>query len=148
MGAVYSYFTDYEKRIQNLEKIIVEMNQQMGRLQSNVREMKSYLEEQKMMFQWDGSTCLYDPKKVMEFQMDNQPSKELDQEMGKFKTIKEFATHKGFENQEELNAYVDSKIKYRFSVHYGPLYYTRVIDNKEEADEFKARFSKWMGRPL
>lgn len=146
MGLVYSYFAaDHEKRIQSLEKIVVELNKRTEKAQADVREMKEYLEEQKMMFQWSGTTVLYDPKKVIDIQMDNAFTNELDEEMKGFEDAEAFMKHKGFTTQEELDAYIESKRRYTFNVHYGTLYHTRTFDNKAEADDFRERFSKWQG---
>lgn len=104
-----------EERNKFLEAKVLELEKTVARLLAS------------NSFQWSEFTILHEPKKVMDIQISESFVDELE----------------GFTTQEEMDAYVDSKRRWTFNIHYGALYYTRIFDNKADADDFKARLFKW-----
>lgn len=120
-----------EKRIKFLEARVLELEKTVARLlASNSFKLSEF-------------TILHEPKKVLDIQISDSFVNGLEEELDEFETNEEFMKHKGFTTQEEMDAYVDSRRQWTFNIHYGALYYTRIIDNKAEADDFKTRLFKW-----
>lgn len=119
-----------EARIKYLEDTVLELAKTVGHLQADIRKICS---PPNNSFQWSESTILHEPKKVMDIQISESFLKDLDNSLEGF----------AFTTQEEMDAYVDSRRRWTFNIHYGALYYTRIFDNKAEADDFRTRLFKW-----
>lgn len=125
MGLIFSY-DSVDQRLKTVERVVVDLDKQLGSLKTQLRTLETLMEKHRLTFQWSERTTLFDPTKVDEVQMDDAFDIPEDETI---QTQEEMEKHRG----------------YTFRVVHDHREINRQFRDKDEFQEFKARFAQWGG---
>ncbi len=133
MGLIFSYYADpLVERVKKLEKTVKQLDLELQTLSKVVIQLNEIMEQQRLIFKWNSTTTLYDPKQLTDMSFDQNYDATYDNE---YET----------DDEEKATAYENEHRIYTVSVVHGGHFYKTTFRDNFEYKTFKSNLLAWKG---